>query len=68
MEKPWGKTQSAARSTLKATKKQVEHGLELHRNLLVCDAFGFDPKLYTRRVMRSYNQRVSEGASAAFHL
>ena len=50
MDKPWEKTRSVARSTLKAAKKQVEHGLELLHNLLVCDAFSFDPKLYTQRV------------------
>lgn len=33
-----------ARSILKPSQKQLEHGLELHRNSLVIDAYGFMPR------------------------
>lgn len=33
-----------AKSILKPSQKQLEHGLELHRNSLVIDAYGFMPR------------------------
>lgn len=34
----------AALAVLKPTKQQLEHGLELHANSLVCEAYGFAPR------------------------
>ena len=34
----------AALAILKPTKQQLEHGLELHANSLVCEAYGFAPR------------------------
>ena len=33
-----------AKNILKPTQKQLEHGLELHKNSLVIDAYGFMPR------------------------
>lgn len=41
---------------LKPSKKQLEHGLELHKNSVVCDAYGFSPKCAV------YGGMISEAA------
>lgn len=51
-----------ARSILKPTQKQLEHGLELHRNSLVIDAYGFMPRAaYDGDILES---AISSKASA----
>ncbi|MBU0478571.1 dipeptidase [bacterium] len=37
------KKRQIALSILKPSKKDLEHGLELHRNSIVCDSYGFAP-------------------------
>ena len=53
-----------ALSLLKVTPAQVEHGLELHRESLVVDAFGFAPYAFTRKMVETLNQLNDEGATA----
>lgn len=46
MEKQIEKCRQIALNTLKPTKKQLEHGLALHHDALVWDAYGFLPSAY----------------------
>ena len=46
MEKQIEKCRQIALTTLKPTKKQLEHGLALHHDALVWDAYGFLPSAY----------------------
>lgn len=39
----WEKTRQVALKILKPSQKELEHGLELHRNSFVFDAYGFMP-------------------------
>ena len=51
-----------ARSILNPSRKQLEHGLELHRNSLVIDAYGFMPRAANDGVLVSaaINSRASQ--------
>lgn len=49
-----------ARECLGATDAQVEAGLELHENLLVCDSFGFTPNALSGYGVERVNQAIDE--------
>ena len=49
---------------LKPTQAQIDHGLELHRESIVVDAFGFAPYCYTAKMVETLNRLNEEGASA----
>lgn len=51
----------AALALLKPTKKELEHGLELHANSIVCETYGFAP--YAAVDGDRLRQMVEEGAS-----
>ncbi len=51
-----------ALSILKSTPKQLEHGLELHRDALVWDAYSFIPGGWTREAMDSLAALSEAGA------
>jgi len=59
----WTKTHEKAKAVLKASPKQIERGIDLHKQFLVCDTFGFDPKIYTKRIVRTLNNMIREGDS-----
>jgi len=44
MNKKRQKAREVALAILKPTKKDLEHGLELHSHSIVCDAYGFAPR------------------------
>jgi len=48
---------------LKATQAQIERGLDLHSQFLVCDCFGFAPYSFTANMVRTVNRMIDEGAS-----
>ena len=54
-----------ARDLLRPTKAQIEHGLRLHRESLVVDAFGFAPYASTRKMVESLNEWNDQGATNA---
>lgn len=64
MKKPWHNTQKKAKMVLKASSKEIKHGLKLHKSLLVCDTFGFDPKIYTQEMVRKLNRMIDGDYSA----
>jgi len=39
---------------LQPTAAELEHGLELHRNLTICESYGFLPQIWSERAMASY--------------
>ena len=43
MNEKMEKSRDAALSILKPSRKDMEHGLELHKDSIVCDAYGFAP-------------------------
>jgi len=49
-------------SILKPTPKQLKHGLELHRDALVWDAYGFIPGGYTQEAMKNVTTLSDAGA------
>ncbi len=53
--------QKAALSVLKPSKRELEHGLELHRNSLVWDAYGIAPHGFYRQ--EYIENLIGEGAS-----
>ncbi|MEW6356400.1 MAG: membrane dipeptidase [Planctomycetota bacterium] len=53
-----------AKAILHATDAQIEHGLELHRQFLVCDSFGFNPRPNTAAMAEARNRLIEEGATA----
>ena len=53
----------AALGFLKPTPGQLEHGLELHANSIVCDSFGFVPRSFPDT--KTLHQLVERGASYA---
>lgn len=57
METVWRKGLDA----LKPDGKQLEHGLELHRNFTVCDTFGFCPKPWPKDIAEFMNGMIKEG-------
>src|SRR5690606_10286930 len=44
IHEPMKEAYQIALNTLKPSKKQLEHGLELHRNSVVIDCYGFMPR------------------------
>ena len=50
---------------LKPSPKDLEHGLELHREAVVVDSFGFAPYPLTRKMVETVNRLNDEGATAA---
>jgi len=56
--------QEKAKAALKASDAQIEHGLELHRNLFVCDCFAFSPSGVSRKEQEHVSQVIDEGASS----
>lgn len=54
-----------ARRWLGATDAQVQAGLELHRNLLVCDSFGFVPTVLSSWGVEQINRAVEEHRDAS---
>ena len=63
MEKQIEVCQQRAKSVLQATDAQIEHGLELHRSLFICDCFGFAPSGMSNREMQRLNSIIDENAS-----
>ena len=53
-----------ARAALQATDAQVEHGLELHKQAFVCDAFAFTPRVPSRAGAEHVNRVIQEGGSS----
>jgi len=53
-----------AKALLQATDAQIEHGLALHRQCLVCDSFGFNPRPNTPAMAEARNRLIDEGATA----
>lgn len=55
------KAREVALNVLRPTQKELEHGLELHKNSLVCESYGFSPRsaLDTERL----KEAVEAGAS-----
>ena len=49
---------------LKPSTADLEHGLELHRESLVVDSFGFAPYALTRRMIEAINELNDQGVSA----
>lgn len=47
-----------ALSILKPSRKQLEHGLELHKNSIVCESYGFSPRCAV------YGDRLAEAVNA----
>ena len=47
---------------LKPSEAQLEHGLELHRQSVVCDSFCFMPTIWTPELFARLNQRLADGA------
>ena len=41
---------------LKPTDAQLEHGLELHRDALVCDCFSFLPQVWSEKSVARVNE------------
>ena len=54
-----------ARRLLGASDTQVEAGVELHRNLLVCDSFGFLPGVLSPGGVEELNRAVEEHRDAS---
>ena len=55
------RAKEAAQGFLKPTPGQLEHGLELHANSIVCDSFGFMPR--STPDTKVLNQLVERGVS-----
>jgi len=53
-----------ARAALNASDKDVEHGLELHRDSFVCDCFAFWPGFCSREELQHINDVIAEGGSS----
>ena len=53
-----------ARAALKATEAEMERGLELHRELFVCDCFAFSPRVVSRPALERANRVIEAGAGA----
>jgi len=51
-----------ALAALGPTPAELQHGLELHRESIVFDAFGFAPYTRTRRMYEETNRLIDEGA------
>lgn len=51
----------AAMDILKPSRRDLEHGLELHKNSIVCDTYGFAPKAPFNSV--EYHELLNNGAS-----
>ena len=62
MNETINKCRSVALEILKPSKLDLEHGLELHRNSIVCDAYGFSP--YSAPDGDALKKTVEVGASA----
>ena len=58
------RARSRAMDLLQPDKKALERGLELHRDAVVVDAFGFAPHPFTRRMIEDLNARNESGATA----
>ncbi len=56
MNKSAGEAEKIALEILNPSKKDLEHGLELHKNSIVCDAYGFSPRCAV------YGDRIAEAA------
>jgi len=52
MEKAWQR----GLDVLKPSEAQLEHGLELHANLITCETFGFLPSVFNKRFAEQYNE------------
>lgn len=48
-------------AALQPTSVQLEHGLELHRQLRVCDSYGFLPRVFNSRFCDSSNALLDRG-------
>lgn len=55
------KTRQIALSLLKPSKKNLEHGFELHQNSIVCDSYGFAPSSAVD--VDAFCKAIEEGAS-----
>jgi membrane dipeptidase len=55
------KARDRALELLKPTQAQLDHGLELHRESLVVDSFGFAPLSLTRRMIERVNAMNDDG-------
>ena len=53
-----------ALNVLKPSRKQIEHGLELHRQSIVCDSFGFMPIIWTRELFDRLNTMLDDAEIA----
>jgi membrane dipeptidase len=51
-----------ALDVLKPSRRQLEHGLELHRQSLVCDSFAFMPNVWNRELFDHLNRMLADGA------
>ena len=49
VERKIREARDVALDILKPSKKQIEHGLELHKNSLVVESYGFSPRAAIRR-------------------
>ena len=65
MQRRIDEARERALDLLKPTKGELEHGLELHRESLVVDSFGFAPYALTRKMIETLNQMNDEGATSA---
>ena len=57
------KAREKALALLQPTPAQLEHGLELHKESLVVDAFGFAPYSLTRRAIEALNRLNEQGST-----
>ncbi len=55
----------AALRVLQPSQAELEHGLELHRTLGVCDAYGFLPRVFTPRFCEENEAILARGVGAA---
>lgn len=60
--KSFDEAYSAALDILKPDKRDLEHGLELHRNSLVFDAYGFSPSGPGSMDLAGMNEMIADGA------
>ncbi len=61
IEKAWNN----ARSVLQPTDAQLEHGLALHRDSIVCDAYGFSPYSHPTNMVDVVRKAIDAGATQA---
>lgn len=64
MQANWDK----ALAVLKPSKRDLEHGLALHRDSLVCDTFAFSPKVWTQRLVDEINAGIDEHIGRGAHM